>query len=567
MPTISANKDKSNSDNARSQANSSMATRPNTRRTGPPSLIEDHQDVKDSVEGRKYLEKHSLLCPPGEPASHPSLVACLHQISAMSGLPKPAINAIRSVAFLLDEMEEIQVHDTIRIALDSQMTEFTSDMKLLIEDAKAKINDHVKSSEERLAMSTQTVTTPTRNPGTSYASVLFNPPAHANPRVAAKEGIKARQFLLEGLKNSKFSHLDTIQLKSELNKILLDIGLSSGKIRTVSSSRGGGTVIEADNDEATHWLSNNTNQRKLCDKIGPNAEFRHRSFNIIAFNVPLAINPDEAGHRSEICETNGMEPDTITTAKWAKAIERRSLNQRSAHLLLTFNNADAANRAITNGLSICNRRCRVERTKREPIRCLKCQGWNHFAKDCIEERDSCGSCAGPHRTANCLDPTKNCVSCKITGHSSWDRNCPSFQKKLTEFNLRNPENALQYFPTADSWTWTASDRPLAPSPLPQMPRPQPTKLNQHEKRPQQPRKQGDIYIPHDAYVPDYPPDWDWSKNPGPSDVGLPNPSQKERGNITNNTPAPPPTATSNSNSNSNPNPNVNRPSNSIPTNA
>ena len=48
--------------------------------------------------------------------------------------------------------------------------------------------------------------------------------------------------------------------------------------------------------------------------------------------------------------------------------------QRTAHLLLAFNNVEAANRAITNGLIICNRKCHVERAKREPIQCLKCQG-------------------------------------------------------------------------------------------------------------------------------------------------------------------------------------------------
>jgi hypothetical protein len=66
----------------------------------------------------------------------------------LPGLQKPAINAIRSIAFLLDEMENLQVNETIREALDSQMTEFTSDMKLLIEDTREKLEEHVKKAEE-----------------------------------------------------------------------------------------------------------------------------------------------------------------------------------------------------------------------------------------------------------------------------------------------------------------------------------------------------------------------------------------------------------------------------------
>ena len=265
--------------------------------------------------------------------------------------------------------------------------------------------------------------------------------------------------------------------------------------------RSGGIVIEAENDETASWLSIQDNQRLICDKIGSNAEFRNRSFNTIAFNVPLALNPDDANHRLEICEANNLEGSTITSAKWAKPIERRSPNQRTAHLFLTFSNVDAANRAITNGLSICNRRCHVERTKRDPLQCLKCQGWNHLAKDCPEEKDTCGNCAGPHRTNSCLTNEKKCVSCKIEGHGSWSRTCPTFVRKFDEYNNRNPDNLLQYFPTADSWTWSASFK-TAP-PLIPIPKPRASNMQQGKKPQQQQRRQCDTYIPGDTYIPNY----------------------------------------------------------------
>ena len=493
------NKDRSTSDSNRSSPNPGNATRPNTRRNGPPTLIEEHQDVKDSLEGRKFLEKHSLLCPPGEPPTHMSLSICLHQISMMGGMPKQAINAVRSVAFLLEEMEDTSIHETLRSALDVQMTEFTSDMKTIIEDAKEMLNNNAKTVEERIAKITIPTQALPRALTNTYASILVNPPAHANPRVAAREGIRARQFLLEGIKNSKFSHLDNLQLKAEFNRILSEIGPSTGKIRSAISSRGGGTVIEADNDETAAWLSRPDNQRNLCEKIGSNAEFRNRPYNIIAFNVPIAMNPESADHRTEICEANDLEPSTITSAKWAKAVERRSANLRTAHLILTLNNADTANRAITNGLLICNRRCHVERTKREPTRCLKCQGWNHIARECTEEKDTCGNCAGPHRTASCLTNEKRCVSCKSDDHASWSRSCPTFLRKSDEFNNRNPDNSLQYFPTADSWTWSASFKTVsALAPKTQLSKTQQGKTPQ---QPQHPRRQCDTYIPGDTYRP------------------------------------------------------------------
>jgi hypothetical protein len=467
----------------------------------------------------------------------------------MAGLQKMAINAIRAVAFLLEDMEDSQINETLRAALDSQMTEFTSDMRILVEDAKDKIDGHIKASEERLlniplpapTQINQQATTTTA----TYASKLVSPPAHANPRIAAKEGIKARQFLIEGIRNSKFSHLDTLKLKAELNKILTELDMPMGKIRSIISSRGGGTIIEADTDEAASWLTVATNQRKLCDRIGSNAEFRTRSYNIIAFNVPTDINPEEANHRQEINEVNDLEASTISTIKWAKAIDKRSPNQRTAHLLLTFNNADAANRAIANGLTICNKRCRVERTRREPPRCLKCQGWNHFAKDCTEENSRCANCAGSHRTDSCLVNDRKCASCKTDDHASWSRTCPTFLRKCDEFNYRNPENSLQFFPTTDSWTWTASERSSQPTQPPaSAAQNRPSKV-QLGKRPQQPRKATDTYIPstntnrhtdtyipdgnrpNDSYVPSRPTDTyipsykpiDW-EDPGPSGPGI-----------------------------------------------
>jgi hypothetical protein len=126
-----------------------------------------------------------------------------------------------------------------------------------------------------------------------------------------------------------------------------------------------------------------------------------------------------------------------------------------------IDNTDTANRAIMNGLPIGNRKCQVERTKREPTRCLKCQGWNHFAKDCVEEKDTCGNCAGPHRTSSCTVDARACMSCKTRDHASWSRTCLTFAKKLAEFNIRNPDNSLQYYPTADIWTWFTADKPTA----------------------------------------------------------------------------------------------------------
>ena len=75
-----------------------------------------------------------------------------------------------------------------------------------------------------------------------------------------------------------------------------------------------------DTDEAMTWIANTDNQRKICNMIGEKVSFKARMYDIIAFNVPLSLKPTTDKHRVEICEANNLDMDTITSMKWAKAI-------------------------------------------------------------------------------------------------------------------------------------------------------------------------------------------------------------------------------------------------------
>jgi hypothetical protein len=131
-------------------AKATASVREDSREADTVSPDNTPQDINDEIEGRAYLEKHLLLCPPGEPPTHNSLATCLHQVSAMAGVTKPVVNAIRSIAFLLGEMEETQINGILREAFNNQITELTSDMATLIENAKEKMNTHFKDTEGRL---------------------------------------------------------------------------------------------------------------------------------------------------------------------------------------------------------------------------------------------------------------------------------------------------------------------------------------------------------------------------------------------------------------------------------
>ena len=99
-----------------------QSDRPTTRAEPRDSTTPDiQQDINDEIEGRNFLEKHLLLCPPGEPPTHTSLATCLYQVLAMAGVNKQIRNAIRSIAFLLGEMEETQINGILKDAFNNQI--------------------------------------------------------------------------------------------------------------------------------------------------------------------------------------------------------------------------------------------------------------------------------------------------------------------------------------------------------------------------------------------------------------------------------------------------------------
>ena len=68
---------------------------------------------------------------------------------------------------------------------------------------------------------------------------LINLPPHVNPKIVAREGIKACQFLIMGIKELAYGQYDTQQLKVELNKVLRDYNKMEGRIRSVIVQRDG----------------------------------------------------------------------------------------------------------------------------------------------------------------------------------------------------------------------------------------------------------------------------------------------------------------------------------------
>ena len=120
---------------------------------------------------------------------------------------------------------------------------------------------------------------------------------------------------------------------------------------------------------------------------------------------------------------------------------------------------------LAHSLIVEHKKVYAEKCKWEPLRCLKCHGWGHIAASCEAPKDICGTCTLQHRTAMCTNgENPRCVSCKVSGHSSWDHRCPVFQQKCHELNEKIDDNSMPYFPTQEAWTQVMEPPRLAPIP-------------------------------------------------------------------------------------------------------
>jgi len=464
-----------------------------TRTTGRFSqktvIVESLEEIQNPQEARHYLEKTSLIVPPGQPLSPGLLSTALHHVTEYKSIPKQAINAIRSIAFLLEELEENTLHETVRDLVTVQLDELGKDIKDFVTDATQRIDKHVDDKLSELSEATKDLMDSvklafnehpaatghdTRNePASNYKQALLRPPPLVDPRLAAKEGIRLRQFLIEGItRESRIGKTNSIEAKKLVNNALEDAGSGDLSARTALKQNKTGLLVEMETDAGATWLMDPANAKLFCDALGTNLAIKQRPFNVLAYNASTSIDPDNEEHLREIAETNGIKDGEILAMRWVKPITRRDrADQRTAHLILTFSNADTANRSILLGLTICQRRVRVAKSKKEPIRCMKCHKWNHVAWECIAKEDTCGTCGeNGHWTKDCTNKAnKRCVSCNTDDHASWSRMCPTFLKKCDELDKRTPENSLPFFPSLEAWTWASTPPPaqhLAPSTAP-----------------------------------------------------------------------------------------------------
>ena len=229
-------------------------------------------------------------------------------------------------------------------------------------------------------------------------------------------------------------------------------------VKAITKMRNGGVIVEFGNSEIVKWTRNPSTRSVLTSKLASNIRIKDRLFSLVLSFVPICVNIENADTLRNIEHINDLPDNSIAKIRWIKDPARRKPTQRVAHAFISLSSPQVANQIIRDGICINHEKLRTHKDKKEPLRCLKCQRWGHFSKECRHQTDVCGSCAGPHRELNCNSyATFHCVNCQSNHHGSASKECPEFIRRCEELDARHPDNALPYFPT---------DEPESSAPLP-----------------------------------------------------------------------------------------------------
>ena len=445
----------------------------------------DSSRISDAGQAKQLLQANCMIPTSGE-ITMEHIVKALFDTAALSGVSKQAHGFIEAIAWILKEREYTLVRQSIVETIDNQMrlltqnladsqkntldtigdqARKTSETSLVaiqeIKSAIASVEEKAKTIETIVTtISTQPSPTP---PAPTYANILARtmPVPFSDPRVQAREGIRHRQIRIE-IKNpeSPLFNFNDSSLIEVMNQALD----CNGKIFCiVRNHKAKFMIVETSTDEAASWLRIGENFTSFLSKINLEGNYCPRNYTVMANFVPTTFDPEKESDLSEFAEANNLPREKIVRMRWIKPMSRRHDRQTSAHLLVTVRNADTANQLILHGARFCHYHANIVKSKRDPLRCLKCHKYaGHVAQDCLELNDVCGTCGGAHRTLKCDEKSKKwCVSCQTDSHTSWDRECQTFARKAEEFDARNPDNALPYFPSNEPWTWMDLPAPAA----------------------------------------------------------------------------------------------------------
>ncbi|KAG1726348.1 uncharacterized protein EDB91DRAFT_1061666 [Suillus paluster] len=298
-------------------------------------------------------------------------------------------------------------------------------------------------------LSTQISKAPVQTPGTAHSSYSSVVTAHIPLQVDRALGhaaLQARQILLDPLPggtlfpSKTLKHDIATKIKTTL-KAARDDTTPEGTICSITTLHNGGIIVELETELLAKWLNNQPGKSALESHLDIPVLFHQHQYPLVLEYLPIQMQIEQEDFLQQIEQENQLETSALTSIRWIKPPTKCSAEQWKAFALLHITDVQIANDIIHEGLCLESERFSARKDRREPMRCTKCQKFNHIAKNCTSSQDTCGTCRNQHRTSACNSyHTTHCTNCRSQQHTSWSCSCPKFIKCCKELDDKYPEN-------------------------------------------------------------------------------------------------------------------------------
>ncbi|KAF8807108.1 hypothetical protein BYT27DRAFT_7287771 [Phlegmacium glaucopus] len=265
--------------------------------------------INTAKTGRDYLETQLLLVPGGVPATPATLSSALFQISAMARIPKEVMQVIRSVAWLLDEVEEDTVAATARDAVNSQLEYMNDELKTLTDHFRTTISAEVEKQLTALSAMTKVLEAKIVT-ATPYKDTVLGhtrAPVGVDLRVVARVGIRARQFIMDFPRDSVMQRASQAEMLQLFNKAMVraegEGEVDKRKVWAVEKLANKGFLGEFLHDDRAKWFTQQRHIDAFITALGDDAagaQLKKRHHPVIAYYVLLNLNPRSMGYKKGI---------------------------------------------------------------------------------------------------------------------------------------------------------------------------------------------------------------------------------------------------------------------------
>ena len=143
-------------------------------------------------------------------------------------------------------------------------------------------------------------------------------------------------------------------------------------------------------------------QKEWTTKLAPTAQVASPMYQVLVHDMPLSFEPESHDQIKLLQQANALYLQGIRIQKAAWLKRSSILGKSSGSLILWFDEAESADRAITKGVMWRYevKPAELFRSGVRAMQCFNCQKYGHIAKVCTAEA-KCGQCAKAHNTRVC----------------------------------------------------------------------------------------------------------------------------------------------------------------------